>query len=204
MGQLRAKVDSAVGTACPSTLLPKSTYRICRIKRPPKADLEWFFKGGSTQNRWVLMGDFQTGGGSTQNRWVLRGDFQRGGGLHKTDGSSEVIFKREGEVPKTDRFWWVIFQRGGGVPKTDGSWWVIFQRGGGVPKTDRSWCVFGMFITSKRLNARGVYFEKYGLWGLEPFFLKNLEADINIPCTGFVYVLLNRHQWLDMMVRKNP
>ena len=43
---------------------------------------QWFFKGGSTQNRWALMGGFSKGGlhetdgwffkgGSTQNRWVL-------------------------------------------------------------------------------------------------------------------------------------
>ena len=68
---------------------------------------QWFFKGGSTQNRWLLMGDFpkegvnktdgvwwmifQRGeymkpmgfdgwfskGGSTQNRWLLMGDFPR-------------------------------------------------------------------------------------------------------------------------------
>ena len=49
-------------------------------------------KGGSTQNRWLLMGDFSKGGvhktdglwwmifkgGSTQNRWALMDDFQRG------------------------------------------------------------------------------------------------------------------------------
>ena len=91
--------------------------------KPMGAD-GWFFKGGSTQNRWLLMGDFSKGGvhktdgcwwvifqrgeytkpmscdgwffkgGSTQNRWVLMGDFSKGG-VHKTDG-----------------FWWVIFQRG--------------------------------------------------------------------------------------------
>ena len=74
-----------------------------------------FFKGGSTQNRWALMGDFSKGGvhktdglwwvifqrgeytkpmgfdgwffkgGSTQNRWALMGDFSKGG-VHKTDG----------------------------------------------------------------------------------------------------------------------
>ena len=69
----------------------------------------WFFKGGSTQNRWILKGDFSKGGvhetdyfwwvifqrgGGTQNRWGLMGDFSKGG-VHKTDG-----------------FWWVIFQRG--------------------------------------------------------------------------------------------
>ena len=80
----------------------------------------WFFKGGSTQNRWAVMGDFSKGGvhktdwlwwvifqrgqytkpmgfdgwffkgGSTQNRWILMGDFSKGG-VHKTDG-----------------FWWVL------------------------------------------------------------------------------------------------
>ena len=34
----------------------------------PMSSHEWFFKGGSTQNRWVLMGDFSKGG------------------VHKTDG----------------------------------------------------------------------------------------------------------------------
>ena len=76
---------------------------------------QWFFKGGSTQNRWLFMGDFSKGGvhetdgflwvdfsqgdyikpmgfdgwffkgGSTQNRWVLVGDSSKGG-VHKTDG----------------------------------------------------------------------------------------------------------------------
>ena len=54
---------------------------------------EWFFKGGSTQNRWVLMGDFSKGG------------------VHKTDGVWWVIFPR-GEYTKPMDFWWVIFQRG--------------------------------------------------------------------------------------------
>ena len=36
----------------------------------------WFFKGGSTQNRWILMGDFSKGG------------------VHKTDGFWWVIFQR--------------------------------------------------------------------------------------------------------------
>ena len=81
----------------------------------PMAFDGWFFKGGSTQNRWLLMGDFSKGGvhktdgfwwvifqrgeyikpmgfdgwffkgGSTQNRWLLMGDFSKGG-VHKTDG----------------------------------------------------------------------------------------------------------------------
>ena len=49
----------------------------------------WFFKGGSTQNRWALMSDVFKGG-STQNRWVLMGDFSKGG-VHKTDGLWWVI-----------------------------------------------------------------------------------------------------------------
>ena len=87
-------------------------YRICRNKPPPKTVIfqrgeytkpmgfvRWFFKGESTQNRWILMGDFSKGeytkpmafdgwffkGGSTQNRWILMGDFSKGG-VHKTDG----------------------------------------------------------------------------------------------------------------------
>ena len=43
-----------------------------------------FFKGGSTQNQWVLINDFSKGG-SRQNRWGLMGDFSKGG-VHKTDG----------------------------------------------------------------------------------------------------------------------
>ena len=50
---------------------------------------QWFFTGGSTQNRRVLVGDFSKGG-STQNRRVLLGNFSKGG-VHKTDG-----------------FWWVL------------------------------------------------------------------------------------------------
>ena len=65
---------------------------------------QWLFKGGSTQNQWLLMSDFSKGGvhktdeswwvifkgGSTQNRWVLMGEFSKGG-VHKTNG-----------------FWWVL------------------------------------------------------------------------------------------------
>ena len=50
---------------------------------------EWFFKGGSTQNRWFLMGDFSKGG------------------VHKTNGCWWVIFQRVPRVHKTDGFWWV-------------------------------------------------------------------------------------------------
>ena len=67
-------------------------YRICRNKRPPRnrhppktvifqrgeytkpmAFDGWVFKGGSTQNRWVLMGDFSKGGVHKTDgfRWVL-------------------------------------------------------------------------------------------------------------------------------------
>ena len=42
---------------------------------------QWFFKGGSTQNRWGLMGDVFKGG-TTQNRWAVMGDFSKGG-LHR-------------------------------------------------------------------------------------------------------------------------
>ena len=50
---------------------------------------QWFFKGGSTQNRWVLMDDFSQGR------------------VHKTDGVWWVIFHR-GEYTKPmgfDGFW---------------------------------------------------------------------------------------------------
>ena len=71
-------------------------YRVCRDKRPPRykrppktvifqrgdytkpmAFDGWFFKGGSTQNQWVLMGDFSKGGVHKTNEfwWVI---FQRG------------------------------------------------------------------------------------------------------------------------------
>ena len=68
------------------------SHRICRTKRPPRNKRPpktvifqrgeytkpmsfhgWFFKGGSTQNRWVLMGDFSKGG------------------VHKTDGFWNVF-----------------------------------------------------------------------------------------------------------------
>ena len=77
-----------------------------RNKRPPKTVIfqrgeytkpmafnGWFFKGGSTQNRWALMGDFSKGG------------------VHKIDGFSWVIFQR-GKY-KTDGFWnvFLLFQK---------------------------------------------------------------------------------------------
>ena len=55
----------------------KKVYHICRNKRPPRDksppeigahQIQWFFKGGTTQNRWLLVGDFPKGG------------------VHKTDG----------------------------------------------------------------------------------------------------------------------
>ena len=52
----------------------------------PMAFYGWFFKGGSTQNRWVLMGDFSQGG------------------VHKTDGFWWVIFQR-GEYMKPMSSW---------------------------------------------------------------------------------------------------
>ena len=95
--------------------------RPSRNKRPPKTVI---FKGGSTQNRWALMGDFSKGG------------------LHETDGLWWVIFQR-GEYTKPRAFdgWfskggstqnrWVLMDdfSQGGVHKTEGFWWVIFQRG---------------------------------------------------------------------------
>ena len=84
----------------------------------------WVFKGGSTQNRWALVGEFSKGG------------------VHKTDGLWWVIFQR-GEYTKPMGFdGWVLkggstqnrwglmgdFSKGG-VHKTDGLWWVSFQRG---------------------------------------------------------------------------
>ena len=47
---------------------------------------QWFFKGGSTQNRWALMGDFSKGR------------------VHKTDGNGWFF--------KGGSFWWMILQRG--------------------------------------------------------------------------------------------
>ena len=61
-------------------------YHVCRNKRPPKTvifhrgeytkpmDFDgWFFKGRSTQNRWLVMGDFSKGGVHKTDRfwWVL-------------------------------------------------------------------------------------------------------------------------------------
>ena len=46
--------------------------------------IQWFFKGGSTWNRWVLMGDFSKGG-VHKTDGLLMGDFSKGG-VHKTDG----------------------------------------------------------------------------------------------------------------------
>ena len=80
----------------------------------------WFFKGGSTQNRWAFMNDFFKGG-STQSRWVSTGDFPKGG-VHKTDGFQRVIFQR-GEYTKPMAFDGWFSKRG--VHKTDGFWWVF-------------------------------------------------------------------------------
>ena len=163
-------------------------YRICRNKRPirnkrsqktvifqrgeytkPMGCDGWFFKGGSTQNRWVVMGDFSKGGvhktdglwwvifqrgeytkpmgcdgwffkgGSTQNRWVVMGDFSKGG-VHKTDG-----------------LWWVIFQRGEYIKPMGCDGWFFKE---GSTQTDGFWRVFYFF---EKLSARGVYFGKYGI-----------------------------------------
>ena len=70
---------------------------------------QWFFKGGSTWNRWGLMDDFSKEG------------------VHKTDGFWWVIFQR-GEYTKPMGFDGWFFKRGG-VHKTDELWWMIFQRG---------------------------------------------------------------------------
>ena len=48
---------------------------------------QWFFKGGSTQNRWALKGDFSKGG------------------VHETDGFWLMIFQREGECIKPMAAW---------------------------------------------------------------------------------------------------
>ena len=47
------------------------------------------FKGGSTQNRWLLMGDFSKGG-AHKTDGLLMGDFSKGG-VHKTDGLWNVF-----------------------------------------------------------------------------------------------------------------
>ena len=99
---------------------------------------QWFFKGRSTQNRWVLMGDFSKGGvhktdgllmgdffkgGSIQNRWALMGDFSKGG------------------VHKTDRVWWMIFQRGEYIKPMDCDGW--FFKG---ESTQNRWVLMGFGI----------------------------------------------------------
>ena len=90
----------------------KNWYRIGRNKRspqnkrPPKTVVfprgeytkpmafdGWFFRGGSTQNRWGLMGDFPEGG------------------VHKTDGFWWVIFQR-GEYTKPMGFDGWVFKGG--------------------------------------------------------------------------------------------
>ena len=44
----------------------------------------WFFKGGSTWNRWAFEGDFSKGG-VHETEWLLVGKFPKGG-VHETDG----------------------------------------------------------------------------------------------------------------------
>ena len=82
----------------------------------------WFSKGGSTQNRRILMDDFSKGGvhktdgfdgwcfkgGSTQNQWVLMDDVSKGG-VHKTDEFVECFFsflkiKRPGRLFRQIRY----------------------------------------------------------------------------------------------------
>ena len=75
----------------------------------PMAFDDWFFKGESTQNRWVLMGDFSKGG------------------VHKTDGFWWVIFQR-GEYTKPMGCDGWFFKGGGEYTKPvgcDGSWSVF-------------------------------------------------------------------------------
>ena len=87
---------------------PTTAYRIRQNKRPPRnkhppktlifprgeymktmAFNGWFFQGGSTQNRWVLMGDFSKGGVHKTER-VLMGDFSKGG-VHRTKKFLRVL-----------------------------------------------------------------------------------------------------------------
>ena len=114
-----------------------------RNKRPPKTVIfqrgeytkpkgfdGWFFKGGSTQNRWILMGDFSKGG------------------VHETDGFWWMSFQR-GEYTKPMGFWWMSFQRGeytkpmnfnGWFFKGGSTWnrWLLMDEfsKGGVHETD--------------------------------------------------------------------
>ena len=72
-------------------------YRICwnkrppRNRRPPKPEI---FQRGEYTKPMDFDGWFFTGG-STQNRWALMGDFSKGG-VHKTDGLWWVIFAKGG------------------------------------------------------------------------------------------------------------
>ena len=87
----------------------------------------WFFKGGSTQNRWVLMNDFSKGGvhktddlwwvifqrgGGTQNRWVLMG-FEINFFLLLKLSARGVYFGKYGTY-----FVWHITLQGKGVMET--------------------------------------------------------------------------------------
>ena len=142
---------------------------------------QWFFKGGSTQNRWALMGDFSKGGvhktdsfwwvifqrgeytkpmgfdgwffkgGSTQNRWVLMGDFSKGG-VHKTDG-----------------FWWVIFQRGEYTkPIAFGGFWNVFLL---LPKIKRPGRLFWQIRCTEVIETENELQSNF-LFSLQLFFQK--------------------------------
>ena len=86
----------------------------------------WFFKGGSTQNRLLLMGDFSKGG-STQKLMAFDGWFVQRGEYTKPMAFDGWFCSKRG-VHKTDGFWWVIFQRGEYTKPMvfDGFWNFVF------------------------------------------------------------------------------
>ena len=93
-------------------------------------------------------------------------DFSKGG-VHETDGFWWVIFQR-GEYTKPMGFWWVIFQRGEYTkPVGSDGFWNLFLSDfskGGLQRPDGVWWVSEFFLwLSKNWNARGVYFDKYGI-----------------------------------------
>ena len=75
----------------------------------PMAFDGWFFKGGSTQNRWILVGDFSKGG------------------VHKTNEFWWVIFQR-GEYTKPMNFGGWFFKAGSTQNRWlfDGFWNVFY------------------------------------------------------------------------------
>ena len=75
-------------------------YRVYRNKRPPqnkRPPKTVILQRGEYTKPMGFDGRFFKGG-STQNRWALMGDFSKGG-VHKTDGFGWVIFQR-GEYMK--------------------------------------------------------------------------------------------------------